>query len=184
MDEMSIRTMVARRARELGSRVDERAIELEFPDAEAAPGCRLFRASWGAGEREGALAGLIVDQDAPDTHPARALAKIFRRWIETGGKLPDANHVATVCAYLLEPPRRHHVILDDADKIRLIEKIAWRSRVGLPQAIDRAGQPGIAFWWVGPSSLSRMQVYLGEDGRIEFDETLMRDVRDEGTAAL
>ncbi|MBA3242260.1 MAG: hypothetical protein H0T60_13610 [Acidobacteria bacterium] len=175
MDEQAIREEVARRAVELGGPTDPRDVTLEFMEAEAAPGCRLFHARWGAGERENSLSGLVMDAEPPDTYPGQALAKIFRRWIETEGSLPDARHAAKVSAYVFNPAGRREVILSEEDRSRLIERSEWLPHVRLPALIELGGQPGVAFWWIGRRGASEMRFYFDEAGRIRIGEKSIRD---------
>ena len=178
MDQELIKEAVAKRSEELGGRVRPQDVSLEFMDMEAAPGCRLFHARWGAGEQESWLSGLIRDEEAPDTYPGQAMAKVFHRWLETEGALPDAKVAAKVAAYLLDPADRHRLILNEDDKARLISRDEWRPHVQLPEVIEEAGQPGIRFWWVGPSGASEMNITLGEGERIHTKERLIRDLLD------
>ena len=175
-DETFIKKIVARRAKELGDRVGFREISLEFMNAEVAPGCRIFQAWWVAAETQRSLSGLIRDEDAPDTYPAQALGKIFHRWIETEGKLPDARLVATVSAYLFDASNLHQVILSDEDKSAFTSRPEWLPHVRLPEEIEVAGQPGVAFWRVGPLGASLMRVYLSESGQIRTEEVFIQDL--------
>jgi hypothetical protein len=175
IEEQTVKKVVARRAKELGSRVSPRDVTLEFMEADAAPGCRLFHARWGAGEVQGWLSGLIKDEEAPDTYPAQALGKIFRRWIETEGKLPDPTLVATVSAYLYDAADRHNVILNEEEKAQYIRRQEWLRHIRLPTLIEVAGQPGVTFWWVGDGGASEMRVYLAEGGKIRTEETFIQD---------
>lgn len=174
-EEKKIKMLVARIAKELGVHVKPQDGTLQFMETDAAQGCRLFRAEWGAGVTAGALSGLLKDHDDPDIHPGQAMAKIFQRWIETEAKLPDARHMATVAAYLLDASVRHDLILSVDDKAKLIKQREWLPHVRPPQVITVAGNPGIAFWWVGPNGASEVRVYLGEDGRSHTSERFIRD---------
>jgi hypothetical protein len=182
IDEQSIKKAVARRAKEFGYRIGQREVTLEFMDAETAPGCRIFRAWWGAGEAQGSLSGLLRDEEEPDTYPGRALGKVFQRWIETAGRLPDARLAATVAAFLYDASDLHRVILSDEDKAAFVKRPEWLPHVQLPETIEVAGQPGIAFWWVGPSGASRMRAYLSSSDQVRTEETFIRDLLKEGGA--
>lgn len=178
VDENLIKEVVARRSEELGGRVRPQDVSIEFMDTDAAPGCRLFHARWGAGEREGWLSGLIRDGEAPDTYTGQAMAKIFRRWLETEGALPDAKLAAKVAAYLLDPADRHRMILSEDDSAQLISRNEWRPHVRLPEVFDEAGQPGIRFWWVGPRGASEVSIKLAEGDRTQTRERFIQDIVD------
>jgi len=175
MDEQPIKELVARRAGELGGRVNPRDVRIEFMETEVAPGCRIFRASWGAGQREDSLSGLVRDGEDPDTYPAQALGKIFRRWIETGGKLPEPAHAARVSAYLYDGSDRRTVILSEEDKAESVKRREWLPHVRLPTLIEVDGRPGVAFWWAGPEGLSEVRFYFDERGRIRTTEKSIQD---------
>ena len=175
MDERAIREIVARRAEELGSRVSPRDVKLEFMEGEAAPGCRLFHASWGAGRRERWLSGLVQEGEAADTYPAQALAKVFRRWTEAEGGMPDARHAAEVAAYVFDPAARHEPILSEGDAARLVERGEWLRHVRPPSLVEVEGRPGVAFWWAGPRGVSEVRLYLDADGRIRSGEKLIQE---------
>ena len=136
----AVQEVAARRARELGGgAVRPRDVTVEMMEKEAAPGCRLFHAGWGSG----ALSGLLRDDEPPDTYPAQAMGKIFRRWLDSGG-LPDATHVAAVAAWMFDPERRRAVVLSEAD----VRRAEWLRHVRPPEVIDDGGRPGVAFWWI------------------------------------
>lgn len=173
VDENLIKEVVANRSEELGGRVRPQDISLEFMELEAAPGCRLFHAYWGAGERSGWLSGLIRDGEAPDTYTGQAMAKVFRRWLETQKALPDAKHMARVAAYLLDPADRHRVILTEEDKAQLISRDEWRAHVQLPEVSE---ETGVTFWWVGPSGASEVSIKLGQGERTQTQESFIKDM--------
>lgn len=173
-DEIAIKTAVGDRAVELGGRVAPQDVELVFMDGEAAPGCRVFHASWGCGRSQQWLSGLIRDNEPPDTYSGQAMAKIFQRWIET--ELPTAQRRAKVAAYLFDAAERHEVILSEADRIALVKHDDWLAHVVLPEAIGTAQRPGVAFWWVGPQGPSRMSVGLAERGEVNVSETFVQDM--------
>ncbi len=164
------------RAREFGDRVSPNEVALEFMNTDAVPRYRVFHAWWGAGEAQQSLSGLIIDKEAPDTYPAQALGKIFHHWIETEGKLPDAELAANVSAYLYDASGQHRVILNEEDKAMFIKRPEWQAYVRLPEVIEVAGQPGVAFWWINSGGASRMKVYLAERGRIRTEETFIQDL--------
>lgn len=130
LNERRLRKAVAQRARELGHRIRARVVELELPPEEVAPGCRVFRAWWGPGERGGAVSGLLEQGQAPDTWPQRALGKLFRRWLDRDGELPDPAHVAQVAAYLYDPLGRKTAILSPADLAEHRGRTDWSCRGG------------------------------------------------------
>ena len=173
----SIKKAVAIRAREFGDRVSPNEVTLVFMDTDAIPGYRVFHAWWGAGEAQNWLSGLIINDEAPDTYPAQALGKIFHRWMETEGKLPDARLAANVSAYLYDASGQHRVILNEEDKARFIRRPEWQAQVRLPELIEVAGQPGVAFWWINSVGASRMQVYLAGRGKIRTEETFVGEIR-------
>jgi hypothetical protein len=175
VDEATIKKIVSHRAEEFGDRVSPREVTLEIMEADIAQGCRLFHAHWGAGESERSLSGLLRDNEAPDTYPAQALGKVFQRWIETEGKISNARDAAIAVSYLYDPCSRHNVILNNEDKIALINKQEWLPRIKLPQVIEVKGQPGIVFWRVGPKGASQLRAYLAKDGRIQTDETFVHE---------
>jgi hypothetical protein len=175
IQEKSIKKVVAHRAEELGDNVSLREVTLEFMEADPAPGCKIFHAWWGAGEAQRSLSGLIRDEEVADTYPAQALEKVFRRWIETEGRLPEPRLVATVSAYLYDASCRHNVILSDEDKAEFIKQHEWLAYVRLPEVIEVAGQPGVVFWWVASDGVSQMRVYLAEGGRIRTEETFVQE---------
>jgi hypothetical protein len=170
-DEKAIKKAVATHANELGGPVGAAEITLEFLDGQAAPGCILFHARWGAGQREGILSGLLRDAEAPDTYPAQALGKVFQRWIEAEGTFPTAVRAAEVVAYVLDPLDRCVLVRSDEDKAKYIDRQEWLPFIAPPEAIEVAGRPGVTFWWFGPSGTSRMRVYLADGGRAGWDET-------------
>ncbi len=175
MEEQPIKEIVARRAEELGRRVSPRDVRLEFMEGEAAPGCRLFHASWGAGRRERWLPGLLMDGEPADTHAGQALAKVFRRWIETEGKLPDARHAAKVSAYVYDPAGMNEVILSEEDSARLVTRDEWRAHVRPPALIEVEGRPGVAFWWTSPRGVSEVRLSLDEGGRVRTAEKFIQE---------
>jgi hypothetical protein len=178
IEEENIKKVVARRAQEFGSHISPRDVALDFMEGSVAPGYRLFHARWGAGRTEGTLSGLIEDEEAVDTYPGQALGKVFQRWTETGGKLPDPGLVATVAAYLYDAADRHNLILGEEDKAKFIEQREWLRHVQLPELIEVAGQPGVAFWWVNDRGASRMRIYFDEGGRIRTQEKFIQDFPD------
>jgi hypothetical protein len=182
MDEQAIREEVARRAGELGGWVNPRDVRLEFMEGEAAPGCTLFHAHWGAGEREGSLSGLVMDSEAADTYPAQALAKVFRRWAETAGRPPDARLAARVAAYVFDPAGRHEAILSEGDITRLVARADWLPHVTPPALIEAEGRPGVTFWWRGPRGVSEMRFHFDEGGRIRTSEKFIQEFLQGGGA--
>jgi hypothetical protein len=180
IDEKSIKKAVAHRAKELGDRISHREVTLVFMDAKVAPRCRVFHAWWGAGEAQRSLSGLIRDEEAPDTYPGQALGKIFQRWLETEGKLPDPRHTAMVSAYLLDASGLHKIILSDEDRVSFISRPEWLPHVRLPENIEVTGQPGVIFWWVGPDGASQMCVYLTHRGQVYIEEMFIRDFLKKG----
>jgi hypothetical protein len=181
-DERHIKEIVARRAEELGARVSPRDVRLEFMEGEAAPGCRLFHASWGAGRHEGWLSGLVQEGEPADTYPAQALAKVFRRWTETAGGLPDARLAARVAAYVFDPAGRHEAILGAEDMERLVERAEWLPHVTPPALIEVEGRPGVAFWWTSPRGVSEMRFHFDGAGRIRASEKFIQDFLQGGGA--
>jgi hypothetical protein len=159
----AIQKVVAQRAHELGGRdVRPRDVRVEMLEQEAAPGCRVFHARW----VNGALSGLLRDVEPPDTYPAQALGKIFRRWLERGG-LPDARHVAQVATWLFDPERRRTVVLSEAD---VRERRDWLRHVRPPELIDADGSTGVVFWWINPLGPSELRVVLEDDGFVDLIE--------------
>lgn len=158
----AIQEVAAQRALELGGRdVRPRDIHVELLEKEAAPGCRVFRARW----VDGALTGVLRDDEPPDTYPAQALGKIFRRWLERGG-LPDARHVAEIAAWMLDPERRRTVVFSDAD---VREQRDWLRHVRPPELIED-GSAGVVFWWINPLGPSELRVMLAEDDFVSLIE--------------
>jgi hypothetical protein len=176
IDETSIKKTVARRAAELGGRISHRDVTLAFMNGEVAPGCRVFRASWSAGRVAGAVTGLLRDDDAPDTYPAQALGKVFRRWLETEGELPDPVRVAAVSAFLYDADRVHEVILTEEDRARFITRPEWLPYVALPTHLEASGQPGVAFWWTSRSGASQVRLYLTKGESVRSEETFVQDL--------
>ena len=170
MSDKAIKKTVAQRAKELGGRVQPRQVTVEWMPGEAAPGCRVFHAHWGAGERAESLSGLVMDHDAPNTYPAQALGKIFRRWIEVKGALPDAKRMASISAFLYDPAARRAVVLTEDHLDALIARPEWLSHIRPPQLIEVAGQPGVAFWWVDARGPSELSVYLDKEGETRTKE--------------
>lgn len=175
-DDDSLKAVVARRARELGNRISPRDVTVSFMGTEVASGCRVFHAWWGIGEERRSLSGLIRDEEAPDTYPAQALEKIFHRWIETEGKLPDARHVARVSAYLYDASNIHNPILSDEDKNAFVNRSDWLRYITLPEQIDVAGQPGVKFWRIGPRGASQVRFFLTKDGQVRTEEVFIQDL--------
>jgi hypothetical protein len=174
VDEAGVRQALAVRIRELGGESKPSDIALRYLAFDPAPGCRLFHASWGGGQREGHLSGLIRDGERPDTYPGQILAKVFRRWLETEGALPDASGVATVCVYVLDPAGRNRPILAEEDRLRWVGPES-RERVATPRPIEVAGLPGVSFWWVRPEGDSEVRVYLVEGENVRIEEVFGRD---------
>lgn len=178
----AIKRAVAARAAELGAQIRAHDVTLDWLAGEAAPGCRVFRARWGAGQQPGALAGLVCDDGPPDLLPAQALSSVFGRWLERTGAPPEPTLLATVAAVLYDAAAVHTPILSQAERTMLIERPEWRARVQLPTAIERAGQPGVEFWWVGRGGLSRVRISRTAEGRIDSQETSIREVLAEDAA--
>jgi hypothetical protein len=107
--------------------------------------------------------------------PAQALGKIFQRWIETEGKLPNSELVVIVSAYLYDSSGLYNVILSDEDRGTFIKRSEWLPHLQLPKKIEVEGQPGVTFWWTGPSVVSQMRVYYDSNGRIQTEEIFIRD---------
>ena len=175
-DDNSLKTVVVRRAMELGSRIDTRDVTVSFMDAEVARGCWVFHAWWGAGEARQSLSGLIKDDEEPDTYPAQALGKIFQRWFETEGKLPDARHIAAVSAYIYDASDLHKLILSDEDKEAFVNRPEWLRYITLPEQIDVSGQPGVKFWRIGPRGASELRIFLSKNGQICTEEVFIQDL--------
>ena len=172
----AIKKAVAERARELGAHVHPSEVTLEIEREPVASGCRLFRGWWGAGEAMGYLSGLLRDQEPPDTYPARALEKVFQRWIETDGELPEATLVAKVIAYLYDAAGRHEVIFSEKDKHALVQRPDWLAHIRVPEGTQVGGQTRIQFWWVGPRGPSQVGVYFSKNGSIRTEELWIQDV--------
>jgi hypothetical protein len=175
IDEATIKKIVSHRAEELGYTVSPREVTLEIMEKDIAQGCRLFHAHWGAGESEQSLPGLLRDNEAPDTYLTQALGKVFQRWIETEGKISNARDAAIAVSYLYDPYCRHNVILNNEDKIAIINKQEWLPHIKLPELIEVKGQPGIVFWWAGQNGASQLRAYLAKDGRIQIEERFVRE---------
>jgi hypothetical protein len=175
LDETSLKNAVVRRAAELGGHVRPGDVTLEIRQAEVAPGCHVFRATWGTGRNQGALTGLLQAGEPPDTFPAQALGKLFQGWMEAEGTLPPPEEVASVSAFLYDAGRIHTPILTGEDRSRLVSRPEWQPHVQLPTRIQVAGQPGVAFWWVGPGGPSEVSFYLTDAGTIRSEEKFMRD---------
>lgn len=175
IDEKAVKKIVAERAKDFGDRISSREVTLDFMEGEPAPGCRLFHARWGGGRREQGLSGLIRDDEPADTYPAQALGKIFQRWLETAGELPDAKTAARVSAFMFDPLKGNEVILSEADKAAFIHRDEWLPHIQLPEKIEVSGQPGVQFWWTGRDSPSRLSMYLTPKGRIRTKEIAIQD---------
>ena len=174
--ERAIKKAVAERAHELGAHVHPREVTLEIEREPVASGCRLFRGWWGGGEAMGYLSGVLRDQEPPDTYPARALEKVFQRWIETDGELPEATLVAKVIAYLYDAAGRHEVISSEKDKHALVQRPDWLAHIRVPEGTQVGGQTRIQFWWVGPRGPSQVGVYFSKNGSIRTEELWIQDV--------
>ncbi len=170
IDEQAIKAAVAERAAEFGYHIHPEEVTLSFRLGKAAPGCVLFHARWGGGQREGTVSGLLVDDEPPDTYPAQALAKVYRRWLEVDGKLPDAALAAEVSNYLYDSAELFTPILNAKDRTALVQHAEWLPYVHLPQIIEEEAQPGVAFWRAGPPGLSEIRFILASGGQIRTDE--------------
>ena len=170
LNEKSLKKVVTERARELGHRLRPSAVTLELPPEEVAAGCRLFRAWWGPGRRGGAVSGLLEEGQPPDTWPQRALTKLFRRWLQSGGTLPDPALVARVAAYLYDPLGRKMAILTPDD----LAKLGAGPIAHLPEAISGEEGPGVVFCWVGPDGASEIRFYLDQDGDVWTRESRLQ----------
>lgn len=151
-----IRAVVAQRARELGGGglvgPDDVAVNLD--EGESAPGCRLFTATWGAGRHAGALSGLLRDNDPPETRPGQALAKLLKRWGESGPQ-PAPAAVTAAAATLFDPERRREPVLGPAD-------LQDQPGAELPALLGSSPLDGVRFWWSDGFRPSR--VTLAADG--------------------
>ena len=136
-----IREAVAQRSLELGGRglVAPADVSVTLNLQEAAPGCRLFTASWGAGRGRGGLSGLLRDDEPPDTYPGQALGKLFARWAETG-QVPAAAAVAAAAAQLLDPARHNDPVLTEGD-------LEDAPGARLPELLGGDPAQGVSFWW-------------------------------------
>jgi len=160
MIEKEIQDVVAERAAALGGgRVEPDSVEVLLVDAHAAPGCAIYRARW----HNGALSAVVIDGEGPDTFPAQALGKIFRRWIDTTGALPDAMRAARVAAWIYDPERRRTVIFGEED----IGRPDWLPHLRPPVRID----DGVVFWWVDPRGPSEVRVSLDPRSGTRIAET-------------
>lgn len=180
-DETAIRRAVAPRTEELGAPAGEDEIKVRIMPGEAAPGCRVFRASWGGGPAEHWLSGLVMEGHPPDTYPGRALARLLALWRSADGGLRDPRHAATVAAYLLDPGDRHQLILDDEDAAAQVARDDERALAGPPETIAAPGETGISFWWTGRTGLSRMRIRPDGDEAIRTEEAFARDLLGSGT---
>ncbi len=179
-EDQLIRKTVAHRAKEFGDRISHRDIRLDFMDLEIAPGCRIFHAFWGGGKAKRSFSGLLMDDETPDLFPAQALKKIFHRWLDVKGGLPDAGLMATVSAYIFDASSQHDVILCDGDKSAFITEHDWLPYIRLPEPIDVPERSGVIFWWVGPRGASRLRVQLDENGNIVTEEEFIQDLLKQG----
>lgn len=176
IDIKSIKKIVVQRAGELGNRIKPQEVELEFLKEEVARGCRIFTAHWVSHGFLRSLSGLIMDNDPPDTYPARAVGKIFRRWLDTRGGLPDPEMVANVVSLFFDPSRNQPLIMKEEDKSMFIELPEWIPYVELPKSIEVSGHPGVEFWRSGPYGLSKLRIFLSAAGMIQIDEHFLKDI--------
>jgi hypothetical protein len=169
-----IKAAVALRSAEFGVPVRPRDISVEVERSEIAPGCRLFRTSWGVGRRRNGLSGLLLDDESPDTFPGQALTKVFSRWLAAEGRLPQPLVIADAASYLLDPLRCRTVIRTPADLEEYATGADRLRHISVPEAIDIGGNRGVAFWWIGEHGASRFEVYIDADGRLHTGEKPVR----------
>ncbi|GAA1445880.1 hypothetical protein GCM10009617_26080 [Leifsonia poae] len=162
--ENRIRAAVADRSAELGVPVRSTDVVVDLAEDDVAPGLRLFRASWSGGRSERSLAGVLDDDDRPDTHPGHALGTVLRRWVETAGHLPAASDVAAAAAFLLDSDGRHRVLLTDEDTADVPGGV-------LPELVELPHRLGVSFWWTDGYSASRLTAELDEADRLSVNES-------------
>ncbi|PYI66564.1 hypothetical protein CVV68_13415 [Arthrobacter livingstonensis] len=159
-----IRVAVARRTLELGGRgqISPTDVSVTLEDTDAAPGCRLFTATWGAGRDAGALSGLLRDDDPPDTFPGQAFGKLLERW---GGasQPPAADAVAAAAVFLLDPDHRRVPVLVPTD-------LADSPGAELPSLIVGVPLRGVNFWWSDAGRLARVTVADDGAGKVTVAE--------------
>ena len=161
--ENRIRAAVADRSAELGVPVRSTDVIVDLAGDDVAPGYRLFRASWSGGRSARTLAGVLDDDDQPDTHPGHALSTVLRRWTEADGHLPSAADVAAAAAFLLDSDARHRVLLTEEDAADV-------PGAAPPELIEEPNRIGVSFWWTDGMRTARVVTELDEADRLSVDE--------------
>lgn len=172
----TIKTAVALRAHEFGADLGPEDILVDLAGSDVAPGCRLFRAFWGAGRTRGALAGLLRDDDPPDTYPGQAIVKVFQRWLATAGHLPGPVVVAEAVSYLLDPIERRTVLRTREEITTYVTRPDWQSRVSVPAAVAT----GVSFWWADDFGVSRLTAFMDAAGELHIEEKAVQAAVDDG----
>jgi hypothetical protein len=177
MTEMDLKDRVAKRARDLGARVHAKDVRITYADAPA-PGCRLFRAAWGAGQSEGALTGLLKEGAEPDTFPLRALETLALIWSDA---TPDAASAAESAAFLLDALQVRQPIISQEDLA------AWRARsshsgpVSTPSLDLVDGHGALSYWWIEGTRATRILIEIDPSGHIAISEAGIEPSAGEGS---
>ncbi|WP_150117135.1 hypothetical protein [Arthrobacter sp. ERGS1:01] len=152
-----IKEAVARRTRELGGRgnIGAADVSVTLDAVDTAPGCRLFTATWGAGRDTGSLAGLLRDNDPPDTFPGQAFGKLLDRW-SGAAQPPAADAVAAAAVFLLDSDRRRIPVLAPED-------LAGHPGAELPALLGGSPLRGVTFWW-SDGGRPPVRVTVADDG--------------------
>ena len=171
--EANIRDHVAVRARELGGAPRAADVDITWGAFETPPGVRLFRARWIDHSGERALTGVCLDGEI-NTRPLDAIDLLLHRWRDCAGRLPDADMIATVCAFLLDADCRHQVVVGPTeDWLEVVPKLA-RGRLHGPVYTGGDAELPLVFFWLDTDDRPfRVEIRCDRDGRIAFESTTL-----------
>lgn len=171
-----LQVVVAERAAELGQNVEPRDVRIDRLEGDPVPGVEVFRGIYQFRDMRGAVTGIVVGGEI-ETRPYAAVRRVLARWVEEDGALPRPETVAEVTGYLLAGAGPHQVVLTEDDADEVVKEPEQRALVTLPEAVEVDGEPGVTYWWLLRNQVSRVKLYLVDDGAdVEVEQERISDV--------
>ena len=174
-EEADLRAAIVARAHDLGAEIRGEDVRLEFLADDVVPGYRVFRGIYSYRDMRDAVTGIALEGAAPDTYPLRALGKIFGRWLDLSGELPEPAIVAEVVSFVLGGAGPYDVVTSE-DELAQIADVEAQGVVERPRAIDVEGQPGVVFWWEKRIGLVEVTVHMIGHEEIALSQRTLAEV--------
>jgi hypothetical protein len=174
-EEADLRAAIVARANDLGAEIRSEDIRLEFLADDVVPGYRVFRGIYSYRDMRDAVTGIVTEDGTPDTYPHRALGRIYARWLERSGDLPEPAIVAEVVSFLIGGAGPYEVLTSEDDLARITD-VGAQGVVGPPRAVDVDGQPGVVFWWEKRIGLVEVTVHMTGPEEIALSQRTLLEV--------